>query len=727
MNVTISQLTLPFSIWDGKRLTGPVIALDTETTMIDPDHPDQVPELVLAAASDGQEHVIIPREDLPRFIQVHGDEKTFVAHNVAFDFWVVLEELKRREAREAIDSWWKAIEEGRLHDTMILDQLIRLAEEGEKPYARSLEDLLDEYGQSGMVDKNSPYRTRFGAIMGKKLDDVDTRFLEYAISDVIVLVPLYRLLWKKAVRLGEEAFKEREGKVSHQEKAIYGPLSHHIQVRGAIALASVERKGIGVDGEKLERLKQVLTDRIEDLASEAEKAAPVSGFLLRSDDGALEKTDKGSPRQSHEALRKNLQAIWQKIGDGSQKPTTAKTEEISCRAEYWENYRDRHPFLDAWLKMKETQKLLGYLESLESPRSHSRYYTMTRTGRTSCREPNIQQVPRDEEVREIFVPSSGCVFYIADYSSVELRTLAQECLDRYGQSRLAQTLHKGQDPHAYTAARILGMDYESFCRIRETDSELYGENRQKAKALNFGIPGGLGVETMRQYAGKTFGVELSEWEAKYFRTQFVEEVYPEIGLYLESRDDALLARALGCSPEELRHSLIGGFGCADEWVLPLAMRILRGKRRKASDDQPYSPETIERVRRALLSCCRDDAARELIRKNLAKKDLTPRLIRRHVVTRTGRRRANVTYTAARNTPFQGLAADGAKLALYDLVRAGYRIVAFIHDEVVIEVPEHKATPEEAERIDRMLVRGMESVCPDIPIKVEGHYAERWTK
>jgi hypothetical protein len=50
-------------------------------------------------------------------------------------------------------------------------------------------------------------------------------------------------------------------------------------------------------------------------------------------------------------------------------------------------------------------------------------------------------------------------------------------------------------------------------------------------------------------------------------------------------------------------------------------------------------------------------------------------------------RASATSSARHNTMFQGLAADGAKLALWKLWRAGYRLVNFIHDEILVELPE----------------------------------------
>ena len=57
-----------------------------------------------------------------------------------------------------------------------------------------------------------------------------------------------------------------------------------------------------------------------------------------------------------------------------------------------------------------------------------------------------------------------------------------------------------------------------------------------------------------------------------------------------------------------------------------------------------------------------------------------------VFTLTGRLRAKASFCARHNTVFQGLAADGAKLGLWNLWRAGFRIVNFIHDEVLVEVP-----------------------------------------
>ena len=103
------------------------------------------------------------------------------------------------------------------------------------------------------------------------------------------------------------------------------------------------------------------------------------------------------------------------------------------------------------------------------------------------------------------------------------------------------------------------------------------------------------------------------------------------------------------------------------------------------------------------------------------------LDRAAVFTITGRMRAKASYSARRNTVFQGPASDGAKLALYRLWRAGFQVVAFIHDEVIIEVDATCNLAATKKQIDDILVASMKEICPDLLIEVEGGYYRRWGK
>lgn len=95
-------------------------------------------------------------------------------------------------------------------------------------------------------------------------------------------------------------------------------------------------------------------------------------------------------------------------------------------------------------------------------------------------------------------------------------------------------------------------------------------------------------------------------------------------------------------------------------------------------------------------------------------------------TLTGRIRANATYTAYLNTGFQGLAADGAKIALYYLENADIDVVAFVHDEVVSEVKEGEAKAVQ-EQQENIMIKGMGKVIPDVAIRVESQITKEYCK
>jgi len=98
----------------------------------------------------------------------------------------------------------------------------------------------------------------------------------------------------------------------------------------------------------------------------------------------------------------------------------------------------------------------------------------------------------------------------------------------------------------------------------------------------------------------------------------------------------------------------------------------------------------------------------------------------HVFTLTGRKRGNTTFCAEKNTPFQGLAADGAKLAMYNLDKKGFKVVGFVHDEIICEVPKELAVRKMSEQ-ERIMVESMKTVVPDVKVGVESAISEFYTK
>src|SRR5439155_11028604 len=130
---------------------------------------------------------------------------------------------------------------------------------------------------------------------------------------------------------------------------------------------------------------------------------------------------------------------------------------------------------------------------------------------------------------------------------------------------------------------------------------------------------------------------------------------------------------------------------------------------KRGEGRPYTPEEIDYFWHAAAPLA--ERLDKKLRPLLVKRESSPALARavrdlvgrRPVFTATGRLRANATYTAARNCVFQGLAADGAILGMWRVWRAGYKVVAFGHDQLVVEIPADDRVLERARTIERLMV------------------------
>jgi DNA polymerase-1 len=128
-----------------------------------------------------------------------------------------------------------------------------------------------------------------------------------------------------------------------------------------------------------------------------------------------------------------------------------------------------------------------------------------RTGRMSCSKPNLQNVPKQRAYRACFRPPPGSVFVRADFSQIELRIAAELTGDR---QMLAEFQRDDADLHRRTAQLILGRN------------DITDEDRQRAKAVNFGLVYGMLAETLREYAATDYGVPLTLAEARRFRQRF---------------------------------------------------------------------------------------------------------------------------------------------------------------------------------------------------------------
>jgi len=170
----------------------------------------------------------------------------------------------------------------------------------------------------------------------------------------------------------------------------------------------------------------------------------------------------------------------------------------------------------------------------------ARYDELKENGRTGTSDPNVQNWPREQgkdhpksgpTVRECVVPRTGFLFGAADYSQIELRTLAQVCIKLVGYSKLGDALNADRDPHLEVGARLLGISYEEGVRRKKEGDKAIKDARQNAKPINFGFPGGMGAENWCELAKRDYGLVFTIEEGRMFKEVWMQ-TYPEMREYL---------------------------------------------------------------------------------------------------------------------------------------------------------------------------------------------------
>jgi hypothetical protein len=160
---------------------------------------------------------------------------------------------------------------------------------------------------------------------------------------------------------------------------------------------------------------------------------------------------------------------------------------------------------------------------------HTRFEEYLATNRTSSSNPNVQNPPRLPGMRECIVPRDGHCFIDGDYKQLELFSLGQICIWKLGWSKLAEALLAGLDAHGVVGASMAGCTYEHLMSNLEKSAELKNF-RDCGKVANFGIPGGLGIDTLVTYARKSYGVIITREQAAEIKEAFFA-AFPEMREY----------------------------------------------------------------------------------------------------------------------------------------------------------------------------------------------------
>ncbi len=470
---------------------------------------------------------------------------------------------------------------------------------------------LSEHYLGLTLDKDPALRTSFTG------GPYSERQIRYALMDLVATARLWN-------RLCDEMDPALQ-KIAALEGKVIAPTG------------AIELNGFRIDREKT----QQLSIHIEDQLRQAHACMPVIGGIGSTADlkppdsefAAGARLNPNSPKQikdyAHNRWKIALKGTNEKTLLSCRHPEAKVLFEqiLRCR----KLLKQKSTYLSRFQSLDQDGRLRGTFNALGAV-----------SGRFSCSKPNLQNIPKTQEYRCLFVPDEGMQMIICDYSQIELRVAAELSEDE----KMIEAFQSGEDLHALTASRM----------FEKPVAEITREERQRAKAVNFGLIYNM---TPQGLVEKGASGDLKQ------ATEFVEAFFT---LY---------------SAFKLFHNNL---------LIPALKEIRKG------DVDFRTPRSGRR-------------------RWLCKKDL---------YWPGGGVRPNVVY----NNPVQGLAGDGLKQALVILwpvlKPTGAKLLAVVHDEIVLEAPRREAQ-EVCRIVKTAMVEGMQVYLKKVPVCVDASIGESWAE
>jgi DNA polymerase I-like protein with 3'-5' exonuclease and polymerase domains len=592
-----------------------------------------------------------------------------VGHNVSFDLGVIIAEAIAQGINEhwILNLVFEAYAANRIVDTMIRSMLVDIAQgkfqeiDGQRRGKVYGLDMLANrwlgkqitqktFKKSQAHLKTDSWRLHYAYLQNTPITQWPQDASDYAIEDSVVT-------WDVDAKITSWAITEGQ-----LDGTIPNEFEQH---RAAWVLHLIGGWGVRVD----EEMVKLVRENLEVQRKTSYAVMDQWGIFKKDRLGNYQLTKKGARQKNIKVLRALIEDGYKQQGetppltdggkDGSKKQT--KTDADSARD-------SGHPAAIEYANGAGAEKLLNtYVPILERGNGGlpvtSSPNVLVASGRTSWTNPNLQNPPRLHGVRECIIPRPGFVLVGADLDTVELRALAQTCLELFGWSEMANAIRRGEDLHLALAGQILGLDYATTKKRYDQGDILIAETRSPtAKNCNFGLGGGMGATKFAITCINNGAPLITDPSAPMSdhiaRAKFLKETWfqawPEMRLFLKHAGD--------------------NTGDMGEGVLvqPWSGRVRGGLDYCAYANTYFQGRVADGAKLALWRVSR------------------------------------ACYVDKSN-------------CLY-----GSRIILFLHDELILECPESMAHLCAAELV-RLLCGAVQEVIPDVPITSSAVITRRWFK
>lgn len=643
------------------------VAIDTETRLIDYPHEVNPMGVCWTASIKRDKNDVGTRDIWPLqrgapenglgWLQtwLRNPKCIIIGHNIAFDLHVIL-----KTCPALWEDVWTALQQGRISDTFIREKLYLLGTLGDT-HAKgcSLAALVERYLDEDISEskKGDTWRFRYQELENVDMSEWPQEALDYAVGDAVHTLDVW---------MAQEEQRTRSGPGSMNSEAL--------QVASAFALRGMTIQGIRIDQNKVKELEEYWEvrynkskERLKDLGIVRENGTRDQKALQEAFVAAGSTSMTASGRPSTD--RKTLMAIEN------------KSEVLEAYEEY----------------SNSIKPVTTFIPQMKFERIHPEYNPIVNTLRTSCRSSNyykyqgqeygknvikrgdpvpsinLQQIPRDSDFRQAFIPEKGHVFICADYANLELVCTGQTHFSLFGRSSLRTVLNSGKNLHDYTGT-IIYNDYKSReISVREFKSLIKSGDsdakfcRQSAKFVNLGCPGGQSARTIHKLANQ-LGIPITLEQAQKWRIA-ARTQYPEFDLFFNNWFPTLNSGKMYLTVDN------------------------EGKMVERYDGEVHGVWRAKATYTAMANC-----------------------IHMQMPAALGKKRAMVRiYERMTNPRWRD------KSALY-----GCKIHIDMHDEFLISAPIACAERAQQEMADCML-DGMLQICKDMRVEVESMILTRWNK